>query len=58
MNLQQITSSTVALLVAALLLLITGTYTGNGGFELAGSLLLVVAVLVALRQASNRDGSP
>lgn len=57
MNLHRITSSTVGLLVAALLLLVTGTYTDNGGFQLAGAMLLVVAVLIAFRQASSRDDS-
>lgn len=57
MKLQQITSSTVALLLAALLVLLTGIYTDNGGFQLAGALLLLVAVLLAFKQGTNGDGS-
>lgn len=52
-----ISASTIALLVSGLVVLGTGTYTDNGGFQLAGAILLVVGVLLALRQAtSRRDG--
>ena len=56
MNLKQITSSTVALLVAGVLILIVGTYTTNSGFQLAGCLVLLVATILAISQASSRSG--
>ncbi|WP_162374178.1 hypothetical protein [Pseudoxanthomonas sangjuensis] len=55
MGLKQIRSSTVALLVAALLFLAVGTYTDNGGFRLAGELILAVGLLVAFSQAMKRN---
>lgn len=54
MILKKIKSSTVALLVGGLLLLLVGTYTENGGFQFAGALLLFVSVIIALRQAGSR----
>jgi len=52
-----IPASTIALLVSGLLILATGTYTENGGFQLAGAIVLAVGVLLALRQATGRrDG--
>lgn len=57
MNLKQITSSTLALLVAAVFMLLTGVYTDNGGFQLAGALLLVVALILAFNQGRGRDNS-
>ncbi|MFC3715055.1 hypothetical protein ACFONC_02665 [Luteimonas soli] len=54
MNLKQIKSSTIALLVAGVLILSVGTYTTNGGFQLAGGLVLLVAIILAISQASNR----
>ena len=57
MNLKQITSSTLALLIAAAFVLLVGTYTDNGGFQLAGALLLVVALILAFNQARRRGGS-
>lgn len=57
MNLRQISSSAIALLVAALFLIAAGTYTGNGGFQLAGVLVLVVAAILAFNQARGRSGN-
>ncbi len=56
MNLKQIKSSTIALLVAGVLILVVGTYTTNGGFQLAGGLVLLVAIILAVNQASSRTG--
>lgn len=56
MNLKQISSSTVALLVAALFALLTGAYTDNGGFQLAGALLPMVGLVLASNRARDRDG--
>lgn len=55
MKLRQIKSSTVSLFVAALLMLATGTYTDNGGFQLAGVILLVVVLITAFNQARDRN---
>ena len=53
MNLKQVTSSTVALIVAALVVLGVGTYTDNGGFQFAGALILLVGVILAFSQAKS-----
>ena len=53
MKLKQIKSTTLALFVAGLLVLVAGTYTSNGGFQLAGGLVLLVAAILALNQARN-----
>ena len=55
MNLKQITPSTFALLVAGLLALAVGTYTANGGFQLAGGLILLVGLILAFNQAGKRQ---
>ena len=57
MNLRQISSSTIALLLAAAFLIAVGTYTSNGGFQLAGALVLVVGGLLAFNQARDRSGA-
>lgn len=57
MNLKQIKSGTISLLVAGVLMLVVGTYTANGGFQLAGGLLLVVTVILAISQAASRTDS-
>ena len=57
MNLKQIKSSTIALLVAGVLILAVGTYTTNGGFQLAGGLVLLAAIILAISQASSRVGT-
>lgn len=51
MSLKRIAPETFALIVVGLLVLVVGAYTDNGGFRLAGAILLVVGVLVAFRQA-------
>jgi len=56
MNLKHIKSSTYAMLVGGLFVLGVGTYTDNGGFQLAGGILLVVAIIVALNDAASRAG--
>ena len=43
--------TTVALGVASGLMLLVGTYTDNGGFQLAGLIVGVVAVIVGFNQA-------
>lgn len=57
MNLKQITSSTISLIVAAILLLVVGTYTENSGFQLAGAILLTITIITAFNQARKRDSS-
>jgi hypothetical protein len=57
MNLKQIKSSTIALLVSGVLILVVGTYTTNGGFELAGGLVILVAIILAIIQASSRTNT-
>lgn len=54
---KRISPGTIALLVAALFVLITGIYTDNGGFQLAGGLLLVVGLVSAFNQARDRGRS-
>ena len=54
MNHKQIKSTTIAMLVAGALILVVGTYTTNGGFQLAGGLVLLVAIILAISQASSR----
>jgi hypothetical protein len=55
MSLKKISSSTVALLAAGVLVLAVGIYTQNGGFQLAGGLMLVVAAIRAIGQSINRS---
>jgi len=57
MNLKQIKSSTLTLLVCGLLMLLVGTYTENGGFQLAGAMLVVICLILALSQATGKNGS-
>jgi hypothetical protein len=54
MNLKNIKSTTNALLVAGLVMLLTGTYTDNGGFQLAGGMLIVITLILALGQATSK----
>ena len=56
MNARQLTSSTIALLVAGIVIFGVGTYTQNGGFQLAGGLVCLVAVIMALRGPSRSPG--
>ena len=55
MNLKLISSSTIALLLGAGFLLLTGSYTDNNGFWFAGAILLVVGLIPALNEARSRD---
>ena len=57
MDLKQITSSTISLIVAAILLLVVGTYTENSGFQLAGAILFTITIITAFNQARKRDSS-
>jgi hypothetical protein len=57
MNLKQIKSSTLALLVCGLFILLVGTYTENGGFQLAGAMLVVICLILALSQAAGKNSS-
>jgi hypothetical protein len=54
MNLKNIKSTTYALFVAGLVILLTGTYTDNGGFQLAGGMLIVITLIIALGQATSK----
>jgi uncharacterized membrane protein len=55
MDLSRIRPATIALIVAAIVVLVVGAYTENSGFQLAGLILGVVAVITAINQA--RSGS-
>ena len=57
MNLKNIKSTTYALLVAGLFILLTGTYTDNGGFQLAGGMLIFVTLIIALGQATGKKSA-
>jgi hypothetical protein len=57
MEFSRIRPSTIALVLAAGFMLLVGTYTENGGFQLAGILLAVVAGVVALSQARSSGDS-
>ena len=54
MQLSQIKTTTISLLLAALVMVVVGTYTDNGGFQLAGVILLVVVLITAFNQARDR----
>ena len=51
MNLKNIAAGAFALLVAGLLIAGVGTYTQNGGFQLAGAFVLLAGLVVAVKQA-------
>lgn len=55
MNLSRIRQSTVALIIAALVMVLVGKYTENSGFEWAGYILGFVAAINSLIQASSSD---
>jgi len=57
MNLKQIKTSTVSLFVCGLFMLLVGMYTENGGFQLAGAMLAVICLILALSQATGRNGT-
>ena len=56
MNRTHLAPGTIALLVAGIFVVAVGTYTRNGGFQLAGGLICLVAVMLALRGASRTPG--
>ena len=58
MKFRLIKSNTIALLLGGVLLFAVGTYTENGGFQLAGGIMLLVAAILAFNQASGRSGDP
>lgn len=51
MDLKRITPDAIALCVSAFLLVAVGVSTDNGGFTLAGGIMLVVGALLAWQQA-------
>jgi uncharacterized membrane protein len=55
LDLSRIRPATIALIVAAIVMLLVGAYTENSGFQLAGLILGVVAVITALNQARSRS---
>lgn len=48
-------SPSFSLFVAGLVSLLVGTYTGNGGFQLAGGMLCFISVLLWLAQRGKRN---
>jgi hypothetical protein len=56
MEFSRIRPSTIALACAAGVMLLVGTYTENGGFQLAGVLLAVVSATMAISQARSSGG--
>ncbi|MBL0077441.1 MAG: hypothetical protein IPP41_16560 [Rhodocyclaceae bacterium] len=57
MNLKNIKPTSYALLVAGLVMLLTGTYTDNGGFQLAGGMLIFITLIIALGQANGKKSA-
>ena len=57
MNLSRIRPATVTLILAAGFIYLVGSRTENSGFELAGVILYVVAVIMAFNPATSR-GDP
>lgn len=55
MNLKQIRSNAIGLFAGGLVLFAVGAYTGNGGFQFAGGIMLVVSAILALNQAGKRS---
>ena len=58
MNLKNIAAGTFALLVAGLFIAGVGTYTHNGAFQLAGALVLLAGLIVAIKQALGAPNQP
>lgn len=54
MNVKLIKSNSISLLAGGVLLLAVGTYTDNGGLQLAGGIMLLVAAILAFNQARGR----
>ena len=57
MDLSRIRPTTVALAIAAGMMVLVGSYTDNGGFQLAGLIVGVVAVITGFNQARSRGES-
>ena len=53
MNIKRVKTDTIAMLLAGAFVAGVGAYTDNGGFQLAGGILLVVAAILALKQAGS-----
>lgn len=56
MDLSRIRPTTVSLALAAGVMLLVGSYTGNSGFQVAGLITATVAVIGAFNQARSPDG--
>jgi len=56
MHFKKIKSNSIGLLAGSILLLAVGAYSDNGGFQFAGGIMLVVALILAFNQASNEPG--
>ena len=54
MNIRLIKSNSIALFVGSVLIFAVGIYTDNGGFQLAGGIMLLVAAILAFNQANGR----
>jgi hypothetical protein len=50
----KINSSTIGFLAAAVIVGGTGIYTDNSGFTIAGAIFLVVGIIQAINQISNK----
>lgn len=57
MSFKNIKLTTYTLFLAGLAMLLSGTYTENGGFQLAGGMLMFIASILALGQARGKDSS-
>jgi uncharacterized membrane protein YiaA len=57
MNLNRITATTVTMFLTAGFLFLVGTYTENSGFQFAGFIFAVVALITALNQATSTSNS-
>ena len=51
MNIKNVSSSSIALIVAGVLVAGVGTYTHNTGFQFAGALIFSIGVGIAIDQA-------
>jgi hypothetical protein len=56
MNLKNIKSNSIGLLAGGSLLFAVGAYTDNSGFQFAGAIILLVAVILAFNQANHKPG--
>lgn len=54
MNLNNIAAGTIAMLAAGAFLGGVGIYTDNGGLQLAGALIFLAGLLLAIEQAGGR----